>query len=167
MPAESLCTLAVDDLAQALRSIRVAGGYATDLGILVEDELGPTERHGSGLAGAVVGIETVTSSSAAETSLETVDVIIQAWHAFRRPAQVGDASPRTLAARMARDIEKAIKIDYTRGGIASDTAVLSWAPEPDPADGAIVWLSFKARITLLRSWDDASEPLQEPTGDLA
>lgn len=167
MPNEPLLSLAIDDLSDALRQIRAANGFFTELGNAVEDELADVARHGSGPAGVVVGIESVSSTDVAETALEQVVVLLTAWHSYQRPTPEGGLTPRQIAARVARDLEAALKVDYTRGGLCADTVPIGWSPTPDPAEGAIVWVTFRVRLTLVRAYGDASEAIAESEGQLA
>lgn len=165
-PSEPLLSRAIDSLRIALADISVANGYWTEIGSAVEDELEGLERHGSADAGVVLGIESVSGADAAETTLERVGLVLTAWHHYRRPIAVGQPTPRQLVARIAADLERAAKIDYTRGGLAADTVMLGWSPTPDPEDRGIVWVEFRVQLVLLRAWSDPSAALDAP-GDLA
>lgn len=162
MATEPLITTAIDHLRAALAGINAAAGYFTELGLAVEDELEGLERHGAATAGVVIGIESVGQTDASESSLERVTVVLTAWHHYRRPSPAGEPTPRQLVARMARDLEVAAKADYTRGGLAADTVPLGWSPVPDPEGRAIVWLEYRLQLTLLRSYSDPGEALDEP-----
>lgn len=162
MASEPLITTAIDHLRAALEGITVAAGFFTEMGGAVEDELEAVDRHGAADAGVVLGIESVGQTDASESSLERVTVVLIAWHHYRRPTPAGQPTPRQLVARMARDLEVAVKADYTRGGTAADTVPLGWSPTPDPENRAIVWVEYRVQLTLLRSYSDPGEALDEP-----
>lgn len=164
---EPIASQLVEDVIETLRTVRIANGYFTELGQKVEELWDPDHRRsGTGSSGAIVIFERESQVDAQQSAFATLELTVLAWHAFSRT----DAAAPTaalLARRLAADIGKALKLDYTRTGLAVDTVPVSWSPEGDENDAAMVLIRYEWRIRYLMSYGDATEPVEESTGDIA
>lgn len=154
MPPEPIELQVIQHLQAALQAITIAGGYHYDVAAAAV-KLDPNQD-----------VEALLAPGGARPFI-VIDVAPETWQ-YEPASQVLLALPLTIHwvqdsdptvdlsrlqtyLRGCADVERAIAVDVTRGGLAADTRIVKRVQNTE-ADGALVWAALDVEITVHRTY---------------
>lgn len=163
--ADTIRSRIVAHLVETLQGVTVAQGYRTDLGAQVEVVLERDSRFGDGRYGAVVQPESGTRRDAQEIATEVLQLTIAAWGSLSSdPATRQLPNGWEVIDALCSDVEQALVVDTSRGGLAHDTRLVSWQWQPADNDEFTVWVSWQVQVDYDHRFEDPSlDPSEVPS----
>ncbi len=117
--ADSIRERILANLRTTLEGITVAGGFNTDVSLVYEGEIGTEVLTRSGVGIAFEDGEEEYEQKNVNRLNKALPISIVAVQ--RVDAISGDQTVRAFGRALLADIEKALMVDWTRGGLATDT----------------------------------------------
>ena len=154
----SLRLAILKDLVEALRQVSRQAGYNTDLGQIVREYQGtdPDEAEGyfgAGDHGAVVELRSGSRAEASGYTTADLQFYVHVWARFT-PSRAGSISALEALEPAIVDVERAVLVDDSRGGLAVGTQPESFTITEDGDGKSVVWCHYVVRVQYQHDYED-------------